>query len=217
VDDDVSVEPGWLHSLTAAMMDGPWAGTGGRTLAAHPFPLPDWLSREHPIQWGGVLGGLLDLGDQPLELRMAPYGANMAFRKEMFVRYGGFRTDLGPRPGNLIRCEDTEFGHRLLNAGERLRYEPLAIVYHPIQENRLQKEYFLTWWFDYGRAQAREQGQRPLVRGTLRQYVEITAGMGARLGIRTLRWMRTLNPHQKFFYKCRVWMTIGQILEICGR
>ena len=26
-----------------------------------------------------------------------PIGANMAFRKEMFEKYGGFREDLGPR------------------------------------------------------------------------------------------------------------------------
>jgi hypothetical protein len=43
----------------------------------------------------------------------------------------------------------------LLAAGERLRYEPSAVVYHEIPECRLQKKYFLDWWFDKARAEVR--------------------------------------------------------------
>jgi hypothetical protein len=41
-----------------------------------------------------------------------PFGPNMAFRREIFEKYGGFRTDLSPQPGNEIRSQDSEFGHR---------------------------------------------------------------------------------------------------------
>ena len=72
----------------------------------------------------------------------------------MFEKYGGFRTDLGPRPGSEIRSEDTEFGWRLLAAGERLRYEPSAVVYHSVSgESASDKQYFLAWWFDKARAE----------------------------------------------------------------
>jgi len=47
----------------------------------------------------------------------------MAFRKAVFEKLGGFRTDLGPRPGSAIRSEDTEFGDRVLGDGQRLWYE----------------------------------------------------------------------------------------------
>lgn len=47
----------------------------------------------------------------------------------VFVKYGGFRTDLGPRPGSESgKSEDNEFGRRVLSAGERVRYEPSAIA-----------------------------------------------------------------------------------------
>ena len=48
---------------------------------------------------------------------------NMAFRKSMFEKYGGFCTDLGPRPGSEMRNEDIEFVNRLFAAGERLWYD----------------------------------------------------------------------------------------------
>lgn len=211
VDDDVIVEPTWLHNLTGALSSEEWAGSGGRTLPAQPFMPPNWLRINEPYNWAGILGGLFDLGDNPCELRSPPYGANMAFRKTMFDKYGYFRTDMGPGAGSEIRNEDTEFGGRLLAGGERLRYEPFAIVYHPILKNRLQKDYFLTWWFDYGRALVRQEGKAPHVSGILTHY----ARMGAKLSIRTLRWMKSSNPERKFFWKCRVWMTVGQILESC--
>lgn len=211
VDDDVTVEPGWLEHLTSVLDSEEWAGSGGRTLPAQPFSPPDWLWVEESFTWGGILGGLFDLGDKPCELRLAPYGTNMAFRKDMFEKYGYFRTDMGPGPGSEIRNEDTEFGRRLLAGGERLRYEPSAIVYHPILKNRIQKDYFLTWWFDYGRAVVREEGKVPHLSGILPHY----GMMGAKLLVRMMRWMRSRNPHRRFFWKCRVWMTAGQILESC--
>jgi glycosyltransferase involved in cell wall biosynthesis len=217
VDDDVTVDPQWLRNLTVPLADGQWAGAGGRTVPSDPFSPPDWLSKQEPIQWGGVLGGLFDLGDKPCELRMAPYGTNMAFRKEMFQKYGGFRVDLGPRPGNLIRNEDTEFGRRLMAGGERLHYEPSALVYHEIQEGRARKDYFLAWWFDYGRALTREEVKPLRAGGTLTQHGKLLAVLGAKLLVRTYRWMKLVNPHRRFHCKCRVWMTMGQILEICGK
>jgi hypothetical protein len=80
----------------------------------------------------------------------------MAFRKGMFERYGGFRTDLWPSPNSQIHRpgEDTEFGHRLIAAGERLRYEPSVAVYHPVPQDRINKEYFLKG-VELGRANIR--------------------------------------------------------------
>ena len=55
-------------------------------------------------------------------------------------------------PGSEIRNEDTEFGRRVMAAGEHLWYEPSAVVYHAVPENRLTKGYLLRFWFDHGRA-----------------------------------------------------------------
>jgi glucosyl-dolichyl phosphate glucuronosyltransferase len=214
VDDDVTVEPTWLYNLTASVLSHQWAGSGGRTLPMRPFTPPDWLPAEEPIHWAGILGGLLDLGDEPCELKMAPYGTNMAFTKKMFEKYGGFRIDLGPSPTNKIRNEDTELGRRLLAGGERLCYEPSAIVYHPILEERVCKSYFLSWWFDYGRALIREKGRRPHLWGMIpRHYFSIPKMIGLSLSMSAFRWMRTSNVQQRFLRQCWTWSMAGQIVE----
>ena len=102
-----------------------------------------------------------------------PYGTNMAFRKEMFEKYGVFRTDLGRCGDSLIGNEDTEFGRRLMAGGERLRYEPFAVVYHSVPAERLNKRYFRAWWFAFGRAQMREKGPRTRVWGIPRFYFSL--------------------------------------------
>jgi len=215
VDDDVAVEPTWLENLTAPLGDGRCAGTGGRTLLAQRYSPPPWLALDGPYGMGGILAALFDLGDQPRELDQPPYGTNMAYRKEMFEKYGLFRTDLGPSPNRDIPRpnEDIELGRRLIAAGERLRYEPSAIVYHPVPENRLQKDYFLTWWLDFGRALVREWGRGPSVLGVPRPYFNILKLATTTMVGRSWRWMLALNPQQRFRNKCWVWVTAGQIKE----
>jgi glucosyl-dolichyl phosphate glucuronosyltransferase len=213
VDDDVTVEPTWLRNLTTPLYDGEWVGSGGRIYLEQTLSLPRWLALDGPYSLGGVLV-LFDRGDKPGELDWAPYGTNMAFRRAMFEKYGDFRTDLGPNPGSEIRGEDTEFGRRLMFSGERLRYEPLAIVYHSVPENRLRKKYFLAWYFDFGRALARENGRGRDVWGIPRPYFGILKTGTTSMARFALRWMLALIPHRRFFYKVLVWREAGQIVEM---
>ena len=135
---------------------------------------------------------------------------NMAFQKKVFEKYDGFRTDLGPRPGSEIRNEDTEFGHRLLAAGERLRYEASAVVYHSVPENRVQKKYFLAWWFDKARADIR-QSATP---SDTRWFVAgIPVYLFRRLAVWVVRWIAAVEPSRRFSNKIKVWTVAGQILE----
>ena len=211
-DDDVAVEPTWLQNLTAGLHNGEWAGAGGRVLAQQTFSPPPWLPLDGPYSMRGMLA-MFDLGDKQGRLDQPPFGNNMAFLKSMFEKHGGFRTDMGPCPGSEIRNEDTEFGRRLLAAGERLRYEPSAIVYHAVPENRLSKPYFLAFWFDHGRASIRELGKKPDIWGIPRRYLTLLK-IGALLLQRTLRWLLTLNRKRRFYFKGFAWMTAGEIVEI---
>ena len=214
VDDDVVVESAWLQNLTAPLVNGKWAGVGGRILPAHSFSCPPWLSLSGPCAMGGILCAHFDLGGEARDLDLPPFGTNMAFHRSMFEKYGNFRTDMGPSPGSEIRSEDTEFGRRLIRAGESLRYVPSAVVYHEVSESRINKEFFLQWWFDYGRAQMRERGMPPDVWGIPRHYISIPKVIGSTLLIRTFRWMRSVNPQRRFFWKCYVWVTVGWIVEM---
>lgn len=211
MDDDVTVEPSWLENLTAPLQNGGWAGSGGRIVPDRDFSRPNWLSLEGPYNMGGILA-LFDLGDKAGELDRAPFGTNMAFRKEMFEKYGAFRTDLGPRPNSEIRNEDTEFGRRIMAAGERLWYEPTAVVHHAVPESRLRKTYFQKFWFDHGRATVRETGRRPDIWGIPRPFLSIIK-MGVLLLGRTARWLVAVDAQRRFYRKFWVWLTAGEIAE----
>jgi glucosyl-dolichyl phosphate glucuronosyltransferase len=211
MDDDVTVEPMWLQNLTRPLFGNEWVGAGGRILPEWPCKPPDWLSLDGPYALVGILA-LFDLGLQPGQLNRAPFGTNMAFQKRIFEKYGGFRTDLGPRPGSEIRNEDIEFCNRLLAAGERLWYEPSAVVYHAIPENRLKKDYFTAFWFDHGRATVREMGPRPDLWGIPRHYLTILKMASLLVGM-TLRWLLTPGRQKRFYYKLWVWMTAGHVVE----
>jgi len=215
MDDDATVTPGWLQNLTAPLQHSEWAGSAGRILPAQKFTPPPWLP-DDLVNWGGILCAYFDLGDDPCELDRAPYGVNMAFRRGVFEKYGGFRTDLGPRPNSQIRNEDTEFGRRVLAAGERLRYEPSAVVYHPVPQGRITQEYFFSWWYDYGQAMIREMAERPDVWGIPRDYLSLLR-CSLQIPFTALRWIFSVDPQKRFTKRCRVWHQAGQIIELYRR
>jgi GT2 family glycosyltransferase len=124
----------------------------------------------------------------------------------MFNRYGHFRTDLGPFPNSKIGFEDIEFGRRLMAGGERLRYVPSAVLYHEVPQNRVRKEFFLAWWFDFGRGSVRNAEKRP---GTS-EILKILC----RTLLTALQWALTFNSQRRFYYKCRIWYAAGRIFEV---
>jgi glycosyltransferase involved in cell wall biosynthesis len=207
-DDDVNVEPTWLQNLTAILHDGPFVGAGGRILPEHAFSVPRWL----PVQERYALAPLamFDVGLEAGPLAEPPFGANMAFRKEVFETHGLFRADLGRCGNSLLSNEDTEFGRRLLDAGERLWYEPSAVVFHPVTDSRLRKGYFLAWRFGKGRADIRQFGIRP---NTKHRCWGIPLYLFRNLAVWTVRWMISVNPSMRFSCKLTVWGKAGEIVE----
>ena len=211
-DDDVTVDPDWLQNLTAPLRQDEWAGAGGRVLPERDLVPPRWLSLNERYALGPL--ALFDLGREAGALTEPPFGNNMAFRKRVFEKYGGFRTDLGPRPGSEIRSEDTEFGRRLLEGGERLRYEPSAVVYHLIPANRLQKEYFLAWWAGKARGEIREYG----IPASAKWFVAgVPLFLFRRLAVWTVRWAAIFAPDRRFSCKLKVWSLAGSIAEAYRR
>jgi glucosyl-dolichyl phosphate glucuronosyltransferase len=208
MDDDVLVEPSWLHNLTSKLKDELWAGAGGPILPLWTCPPPRWLSLESA--YGQVPLVMFERGSEARELFEPPWGTNMAYRKSMFEKYGGFRTDLGPSPGSEIRAEDTEFGSRLLRAGERLWYEPQAIVHHPVPDNRLNESYFLAWHFAKGSADVRAVGENPAAKWNL---CGIPLHLLRRVAMATLRWVLAIRQPRRFTNKLKTWAMAGRIAE----
>jgi glucosyl-dolichyl phosphate glucuronosyltransferase len=208
VDDDVTVTPTWLQHLVAPLRDGKYAGAGGRILPEWACPPPRWLAIE--ARYALAPFAVFDLGLEAGPLFEPPLGANMAFQKKMFARYGSFRTDLGRSGAGMLSNEDTEFGRRLLRAGELLHYEPSAVVYHPVSADRVQKNYLLRWWFGKGRSDIREFGPRA---GTRYSFGGVPLYLFRQLARWTVCWMLALDPRQRFQNKLTVWGKLGAIVE----
>jgi glucosyl-dolichyl phosphate glucuronosyltransferase len=208
IDDDVQVDPDWLHMLTRIFDDQDYAGAGGRILPESKFMPPAWLETSERYALAPL--AMFDLGPTAGQLREPPFGTNMAFRREVFARYGDFRRDLGPQPGSEIRSEDTEFGKRLLQGGERLWYEPAAVVHHAIGRSRISRRYFLKWWFDKARADIREDGVPP---GTRWYVAGIPLHLIRRFIAWTFRWLLALRSDRRFSAKLKLWMVVGAIKE----
>ena len=205
-DDDVTMDAKWLWRLTENLQNSPYVGAGGRVIPVWNCQPPGWFPVDKP--WGAIVQ--FDCGPEPGLLSEPPLGANMAFRKEAFTKYGGFRTDLGRCGDNLLSSEDIEFGRRLLSAGECIRYEPASEVYHPVPQNRLTKEYILGWWFGRGRSDVLERGIPP---STKLLIVGVPFLLFPRLAISLLRWMATINPARRFNAKLTLWNLAGTITE----
>jgi glucosyl-dolichyl phosphate glucuronosyltransferase len=210
MDDDVIADPTWLRNLTASLRRGECAGVAGRILPEKTFTPPRWipLQERYALAPLAVFTPSLEAGP----LTDAPFGANMAFHKSVFEKHGGFRTDLGPQPGGAgpQKSEDSEFGHRVLAAGEKLRYEPSAVVYHVVPAGRVQKRYFLAWWRDKARSDIRAFGAPS---DTTWLIAGVPFYLFRRFAVWSLRGLVTLNPSRRFSCQIKAWSNLGEILE----
>jgi GT2 family glycosyltransferase len=119
-DDDCVVERSWLVNIWRRFTRDPdLMGLGGKVDLANPHDLPITVRT----------------GDAPEQLSAFAevfgfmHGCNMAFRRVLFERLGGFDTDFGA--GSAMKAgEDTEFVYRAFRAGNRIGYEPAVLVWH---------------------------------------------------------------------------------------
>lgn len=204
-DDDVLLHCDWLANLKRTFDDFDCAAVAGRVVPQWNHPKPDWLVMEDQFAVTRF-----DLGDEAKEIRIPPLGANSAFRKEMFGKYGLFRFDLGVRGSeHTITCDDTEFGERLIRGGEKIVYCPAAIVYHPVDPRRTTKKFFRSWYYYDGVSMTRTEGlpsegkfwfgvPRWLVRELLNNFA---------------KWMFTLPGNRRFHRKLQTYRSLGNVVE----
>jgi GT2 family glycosyltransferase len=148
-DDDVNVAEQWLDSIRAAMRDPAVALVGGPVVPRWERPQPQWL--RFPSGGFGRLGSplaLLDYGRAraPLGQRTV-LGANMAVRRSVIDRVGGFPKSLGKLRGTLLSGEDHDLCRRVSAAGFGTLYCPEAVVSHWVPAARVRVGYFLSWFY----------------------------------------------------------------------
>lgn len=133
-DDDVEVHPTLVGRIAQAFEDPSVAAVNGQVL---PIELESEAQVIFETLWGLGKGFVPkyfgSLYHSRFRSRGTPVweigaGANMAFRRSIFDEVGGFDERLG---AGAAGCgDDSEMWYRILAAGRRIRYAPLAVVRH---------------------------------------------------------------------------------------
>ena len=156
-DDDVQVESGWLEAACVPLDGNPDLDyTGGPVFPIWGAAPPPWLDRSRGDLWGTL--AILDYGTTTFvfeERQRVPLGANMAVRRRLIERIGGFHPELGRRGRSLLGQEQAEFLARAHAATARGLYVPSMRVAHHVPADRLSKSYFRRWWYWKGVSRAR--------------------------------------------------------------
>jgi glycosyltransferase involved in cell wall biosynthesis len=160
-DDDVLLDPQWLDAACDELTgtDPSIGYVGGPVRPIWEAPPPRWLDLTRGDLWGTI--AIQDHGSARAiyeEAHKVPLGANMAVRRTMMTRIGGFRADLGRSSGRLILGQEVpELLVRARAAGFRGVYQPAMALSHHVPARRLTRAYFRRWWFGKGVSRAAQE------------------------------------------------------------
>ena len=207
-DDDVQLTPGWLAALVDVMERFGCEGAGGPVVPVWRSERPSWVADDGPYR---MQAAIVDFrhGVEPVVLEAAPLGANSAYRRDTFERFGLFRTDLGHVGRRPLPCEDTEFARRVQRGGGELRYAPGAVVYHDVEPARLDRRYFLEWYAARGRAEMVEA----LPPETAVWYADVPRYLYRSLALAVARWTFSVGKARRFFYKLQTYQIAGAMAQ----
>jgi glycosyltransferase involved in cell wall biosynthesis len=155
-DDDVAPAPTWIQRILDGMSAFNCDACGGFIAPVWESSPPAWLtSRFH-----GFLAIRADRGDT-YEIKNGlppPFGANMAFRHDVFKRFGTFDVTRGRVGDTLASGEDGELFARIIDGGGRVMFFGDARVQHSVESFRLTKRYFRRWRYQTSRNLAQSRG-----------------------------------------------------------
>ncbi|GHT66586.1 glycosyl transferase family 2 [Bacteroidia bacterium] len=142
IDDDAEVTPNFVAAIIEAFACHPeYSSLGGRVLPVFEGGrMPEWFNKylNGPVS-------KIDFGDKPRPFpKKYPVGCNMAFRRGVFEKYGGFN-------GQLSRSDDKDMFLRLKQGEEKVWYAPEVTVYHNIPYDRMTFEAIMRIGFSNGK------------------------------------------------------------------
>jgi len=138
LDDDSEPCENWAEAVISAFSEPSVDALGGRTILKWPQTRPKWF----PVEFERYLAPY-DRGASRFEITDSyyPVGANMAFRRSVFERFGLFDARLGYSGEAKVGWEDIELIKRTARRGGKIIYDPEAFVYHHVGADKTTRAY----------------------------------------------------------------------------
>ncbi len=219
IDDDVIVGDAWLDAGVAPLLeDSAVDYTGGPVRPIWEAPRPAWLSGERGDLWGTI--AICDYGPDAFvfeQRRRVPLGANMAVRRRLFDRVGGFDPMLGRTNGrHVLGQEVPEFLARARAAGARGMYVPSMTVDHHVPARRLTKGYFRKWWYGKGLSRSRLDALQPTTElgvdlRRARHFAGVPLFMWRTAAGDAIDWVAASEPAERFRHEAMLWYFAGYL------
>lgn len=170
VDDDAFVDENWIKTIEETLSNTSYIACGGKVKPIFDRELPSWIKKYDLV---GKCNGIFvshDLGDLKKEYDRSgalAFTTNFAFKKECFIKYGGFNTF-------LTISEDTDIAERLLSEGEKIFYCPDMVVFHRTSMSRFKKSYFIKWYYVAGLSRAKITSKSKHENNIIRAFKDLT-------------------------------------------
>jgi GT2 family glycosyltransferase len=133
-DDDAFPDSHWLEEIATTFdEDENIGGVVGEVIPYWEKNGMEWFPRE--LYWMISCSYVLT----PTEKQEVErgFGVNMAFRKSLIVQTGMFDMNFGIKNGRWIGGDDTNMFLKIKGSGNKIIYNPSAIVHHSIEANRI--------------------------------------------------------------------------------
>jgi glycosyltransferase involved in cell wall biosynthesis len=208
IDDDAFVRPNFIENTIHYFSNNPSvAAIGGKIIPKYESSEPKWMSK---YLW--PLVAALDMGDTPKQFkgRKFPIGANMAFRKSTFDKYGIFDVELGRRGTGLEGGDEKEMFTRLKNGNEKIFYDPKVVVDHIIPDKRLTTKYIKGLAMGVGTSEKKRLKKASIISKLERLFEEVLKIAGT--GVLFFYHFFRLETHAAtMLIKFRFWVIQGFI------
>ena len=177
IDDDAFVRQDYAENLIAFFNTHQDAeALGGKIIPVYESGNePAWMT-----PYLLTLVAAIDLGNEAKEFskNKFPIGANIAFRKEVFTKYGLFDTTLGRRGDNLEGGDEKEIIYRIRKAGAKVLYAPSVVVDHFIPQKRVEMDYIRRMGTGVGRHERKRIAKEGVI-GFLNKFIQESVKVGA--------------------------------------
>jgi hypothetical protein len=163
--------------------------------------IPPWFNKTN---WGVL--SMLDKGEEVKKVLYPefPYGGNLAVAKQLFNKFGLFNEEMGRKGSSLNSNMEIEFMLRLQHAKIPIYYVPDAVIYHLVQNDRLNRKFFFRRFYAQGKSDAflflKEQGRYFVIKTLPIRLIELLYAPLLYLKRKVIKRNNYFKPILRIFY-----------------